>query len=144
MKITNFTIINIFKTLDRFATKKLPQKISYAITKNIINLRNDCDCYEKELAKLFDRYKDKTIKDENGEPKFNQYHVPIIEAEYSKEFDEDLTELLNIEVEVDFYTIDDSVFNYDDTDKYDCLSPMEIMQLQDILCKPDKNPEGDN
>ena len=144
MKLTNFSIINIYMILDRFATKKLPQKISYAITKNIYLLRDDCDCYENELKKLFDSYKDKTIKDENGETKFNQYHVPIIESKYSKEFDESLTELLNIEVEIDLYTIDDSAFNYDDTDKYDCLSPMEIMQLQDILCKPDKKPEGDN
>lgn len=144
MKLTNFSIINIFQTLDKFTTKRLPQKISYAITKNIIILRNDCDCYEKELAKLFERYKDKTIKDKNGKTKLNQFKVPVIVEEYSQEFDDELTELLNIEVEINLYTIDDSVFDYDDTDKYDCLSPMEIMQLQDILCKPDKKPESDD
>lgn len=144
MKLTNFELINIYKILDDFATKKLPQKISYAITKNIMILRDDFDCYNTELKKLFERYDDKMIKDDNGKVQYNQYQIPLIKKEYSEEFDKDLTELLNIQIEVNLYSIDDNYFDYDDSDKYDCLSPLEIIRLQEILCKPDKKPEGDN
>lgn len=144
MKLTNFEIINIFNTLDSYATKKLPQKISYAITKNIMLLRGDYECYDKELKKLFEIYDDKMIKDEKGNVKYNQYQIPLIQKEYSEDFDKDLTELLNIKIEIDLYTVDDSVFDYDDSDKYDCLSPLEIIRLQEIICKhEEENKETD-
>ena len=35
MKVNNFTLVNMMNNLKRFGEKKLTQKISYAIMKNI-------------------------------------------------------------------------------------------------------------
>ena len=135
MKLTNFELITMFNTLDGYANKKLPQKISYAITKNIIILRGECECYEKELQKLFSEYDDKAVKDDKGNTKYNQYNIPIIQKEFSEDFDKELSELLNIQLDISLYTVDDSVFDYEDSDRYDCLTPFDIVKLQDIICK---------
>ena len=56
MKTKNFTIINMINTLNSFAEKKLPQKISYAITRNLMLLQKDYDCYSKSIEKLFEEH----------------------------------------------------------------------------------------
>lgn len=138
MKYTNYQLINIYNSLDSFSSKKFPQKISYAITKNIFRLQSDVECYDKELSKLFEKYSDKAIKDNDGNPIRNQLGLPVIEPEYSNDFNNELNELLNIEVDVDLYTIDDSLFDYDDKDGlYDALSASDLVKLQRILCVQD-------
>ena len=52
-KITNAILISFIKILDGVSKKKMPQKISYAITKNIINLSKEYECYITELEKIF-------------------------------------------------------------------------------------------
>ena len=49
-------------------------------------------------------------------------------------FTEEVNDLLNIELNINLFTVDEDVFNYDDSDKYTSLTPVEIMQLQSILC----------
>ena len=49
---------------------------------------------------------------------------------------------LNIEFDIDLFTISEECFNYDDTiGKYDVLSPSEIMFLQSFLCKTEKESD---
>ena len=141
MKITNIAIINMFKTLDKFATKRLPQRLSYAITKNIMILKPDFECYDQEIKKLMEQYDDKMIKNGKGEIQFNQLGVPFVQEEYSEEFNEALTEFLNIEVEVNLYYVSDEIFNYDDSNKYDVMSAMDIFELQEIICKKKEETE---
>lgn len=136
MKITNFELINIYNQLDSFASKRLPQRISYAITKNLLLLNKDVECYNTELAKLFKKYEDKSLKDDEGQIQYNKFGIPIIQEKFSKEFDNELNELLNIEIEVELYAINDALFDYDDlNDKYDALSPGDMFKLQKILCE---------
>lgn len=142
MKMTNFEMVNMIVFLDRFADKKFPQRVSYALTKNAILLEKENQCYTIELNKLFDRYDDKTVIDENGNKKINSMGIPVIEAEYSKEFDEELSELLNMIVDIDIYTIDESLFDYDDQNgKYDVLSSAEMFQLQKYFCHSGSDEE---
>ena len=138
MKITNIELLTYVNILNKYADKKLPQKISYAITKNIIGLESDFKCYSKELDKVLSHYKDYFQKDENGEIKVNDSQIPILtEKDKTKEMVDELNELLAIEIDIDLYTIAEDVFDYED-DKYDSLSGLEIFDLMSVLCNKEE------
>lgn len=136
MKYTNLDIVNMINVLGEFDKKRLPQKISYAITRNIVNLQKEYVCYEKELKKLFEKYKDDAEHDENGEVITNNNGVPVIKDEQiMQSFIGELNELLGMEVDIDIHTVNIDVFDYDDNaGRYDSMSAFEIIKLQSILC----------
>ena len=139
VKLTNFVIVNMINTLEKFTDKKLPQKISYAITRNIILLQKDYDCYLKSLNKLFSDYDDYIVRDENKNIMSNDVGIPIVDNKVTKEFNEEISNLLNIEIEIKLYYIPENVFDYEDNaNRYDSLSATDIMILQSVLC----NQEG--
>lgn len=139
MKIINLELLNMMNILNAFAEKKLPQKISYAITRNLILLQKDYDCYMKSLKKLFSDYDEYIIKDENGDMVSNDLGIPIVGSEVQKEFNEELSNLLNIEIEIEPYHIPENVFDYEDNVHcYDSLSAVDIINLQHVLCKQEK------
>ncbi len=134
MKTSNFGMINLMNTLDSFVDRKLPQKISYAITRTFMDVSKEYAYYDKELKKLFKSYDLYIKKDDEGNMVMNSSGIPIIEGEKSEDFVKELNELLSIEVEIKIKNVDMDVFDYDDNGKYDVLSPAEIMTLQSILC----------
>lgn len=136
MKCNNFDIISISNVLNTYADKKLPQKISYAITRNIMNISGDLDCYSRQLNKIIDSYKEYQKK-ENGEPVMSPIGVPLVEDKYTEEYMGEISALLNIEVDVSLYTIDESEFDYDG-ERFDSLSASDIMKLAKILCYKEK------
>ena len=135
MKLNNFTIINLLNVLNNYSNSKLPQKISFAITKNLMILNKEYQTYEEHLKKVIANYNEYIEADENGNITLGVNGLPKInDATQEYHFNEDINELLLIELDVDLYQIDEEVFNYDDSDKYSSLTPTEIMQLQSILC----------
>lgn len=134
MKVTNFGLVGMLNQLNKYSERKLPQKISYAITRNIILATNEYKIYETQLNKLMEEYSDDMVKDESGNLKINDAGIPEVNDSVKAEYFDKLAELLNLEIELNIYTIDESVFDYDDDDKYDSLSPKEIINLQSILC----------
>lgn len=136
MKCNNFDLISISNVLNAYADKKLPQKISYAITRNIMNLSEDLECYSRELNKIIDTYKEHQ-KNENGEAMMSPIGVPLVEDEYTEEYMGAISALLNIEVDVSLYTIDEDEFDYDG-ERFDPLSASDIMKLTKILCYKEK------
>lgn len=135
MKLTNFNLINSIKMLNTYAEKKLPQKISYAITRNFILLKNNYEYYEKALNKLFSEYDKYITKDEDGNIVFNDTGIPIVDSSKAKEFNEEIANLLNIEIEINPYCIPEDSFDYDDDkNRYDTLSASDIMNIQSVLC----------
>ncbi|AXF52487.1 MAG: protein of unknown function DUF1617 [Caudoviricetes sp.] len=135
-KMKNFQIISTLNILNCFLDKKIPQKISYAIIKNKQNLQKNYENYEQSLQKLFDQYKNYIKLDENENYIVGENQIPIVEEKMKEPFYHELEELLNIEVDIKLFTINENVFNYDDKGGfYDILTPQEIFQLQDILCK---------
>lgn len=139
MKVTNFGVVGILNQLNKYSERKLPQKISYAITRNIILATNEYKIYEVQLNKLMEEYSGYMIKDEFGNLKINDAGIPEVEEAVKKEYYEKLAELLNVEIDMNIYTIGESAFNYEDNEKYDNLSPNEIIQLQSILCLKSEN-----
>lgn len=134
MKITNYGIINILKILDRYSDKKLPQKISYTITRNLISFQKEYECYKKSFDKLLSNYDDYIVKDNDGKIMCNDNGIPIVSDDISKDFYEELTSLLNIEIDVNLFKIPVDVFDYEDN-RYDILTPKEIVKLQTIICE---------
>ena len=65
--------------------------------------------------------------DNNGLPEISD------EVQNANLYDE-VNELLSIEINLDLHLIDEKAFDYEDSDRYSPLSPVEIMQLQNILC----------
>lgn len=144
MKVRNIDLIGIVRTLEEYSGKKLPQKISFAITKNLIGLNKDVECYSKTLEKILDKYKDYIVKDEKGETINNENGLPLVDKDHIIDYGNELSELLNIEIDINIYKVDISVFDYNDSDKYDSLSAVDIIKLQSILCDQsdeDKNDE---
>lgn len=140
MKIKNSEIVSMLKVLSSFGNKKLPQKISYAITKNNIIISKEYKYYSEALEKIISNYSEYTEKDSNGNPLLQPSGLPKILEEYNDVFNNEVIELLNIETDVNLYIIDENCFDYDDAiGKYDVLSPIEIIQLQQVLCKGDSD-----
>ena len=134
MKITNYTMVNVLNALNNFGDKKLPQKISYAITKNIMIFRKEYKCYEREFKKLLAKYDKDIEKDVDGNMVQNKDGIPVVNGEASKDFYNELNELLRIELDVNIYQIPSDVFDYEDSERYDAMSASEIIQLQSIMC----------
>lgn len=139
--MTNFALICMLNTLNSYSEKKLPQKISYAITRNLILLKDDYDCYLKSLNKLFADYDKYIVRDENNNIMNNDIGIPIVDNSVAKEFNEEISNLLNIEIEIQLYCISEDVFDYEDNaNRYDSLSAADIINLQAVLCEK----RGDN
>ncbi len=142
--IKNFDLVNIQNILEKNADKRLPQKISFAITKTIMNLAGDVECYQKSLQKIFEVYKDYYVMNEDGSDVVkNNIGLPVLSDEAkTKEMVEEINELLSVEIEVELYAINEDVFNYDDpTNRYDAISAKDILALQSVLCIKESNDE---
>ena len=142
MRMRNIELIIISNNLEKYKDKKLPQKISYAITKNNMLIMQEQKIYIEEFNKIIKEYDEYIIKDTDGQMKLNTNGIPIVKAEVEKEYMQKVNDLLNIEFDIDLFTISEKCFNYDDTiGKYDVLSPSEIMFLQSFLCKTEKESD---
>ena len=141
MKYKNSMIVNNLNILGAFAEKRLQQRISYAITRNLMLLQKEYQCYETEMKKLQEKYADSIMYTDNKEITRDNYGVPVLKnAEEQKNYNKDLFELLNIEVEIPLFFISNEEFNYnDDTGRYDPMSASDIMALQSVLCNENAN-----
>jgi hypothetical protein len=103
--------------------------------------------YEAQLKKIIESYSDNMLKDSDGNVKVSTNGLPMVDKSVSQEFYDTIADLLNIEIELDIYTIDESAFDYDDNGKYDVLTANNIILLQSILCSHEdtknKKSEGD-
>ena len=136
-KMTNYEMVQILNNLKLFENKKLPQKISYAIVKNIMALTKEYDVYIKQLEKLINEAKqeDKLELTEDGNIIEKENHLPKIKSEYAEEFSSDLEDLLLFHLDINYTYLDENVFDYDETDRYDVLSPVEVFTLRNCLCE---------
>lgn len=140
MEFKNIELLRINSILNQFADKKLPQRISFAITKNIMIIGNEIQCYNKEIEKIMKKYNEYFLKDDNGDVKYNRNGVPLVCDEHREDFLSELNELLNISVKVDLYNIEENVFDYDDVNgRFDPMSAKDIVELQSIICKKNNN-----
>lgn len=138
MKITNIGILEINTFLSQYEDKKFPQKIAFAIMKNLSIYANEQKFYQDALKKILQKYDEYFEKDENGENKTLENGLPIISKDHEEDFYGEINDLLNVVTEVEPYYIDKEVFEYEDNGKYDLLSAKEMFLLMSVLCKPEE------
>lgn len=134
MKIKNIDLVQYDNALAQYANKKLPQRISYAITKNMIIVSKEIEAYRKSLEKIIDSYDEFIEKGNDGERVMLPIGVPKVDATHMTDYMNDINELLAIDVSIELYHISEEVFDYEDSDRYDALSAADIINLQKILC----------
>ena len=136
MKITNIELINTMHILNQYIDKKFPQKIGYAITRNLTTIAKEYQIYETQLKKTIENYTEYFVRDDDGNVAVSNNGMPIVSQEKSAEFNQEVADLLNIEIDIELYSIDEELFDYDDKcGVYDSLSAKEIYELQLILCE---------
>lgn len=119
MIVKNEKLVNSVGVLSKLNNMDLNIKVSYAIAKNITKIEKELEVFNKEKAKLIDKYGE---KDEEGNLKVDEYgNVNIIDKEnWNKEF----KELLEIENEIDIHKInEEDLFKCDNAN----ITPGELM-----------------
>lgn len=128
MKMQNKEIVGFLNTCVSMKNKSLPVRLAYAIKKNVAAVQEAASAYTAEREELIRRY---AKKDENGEI-MTEDDCYIMEDK--ERFGEDMSELLNIETEVEIHTVSISVVEKCDEDsKYDSLTMAELDVIDFML-----------
>lgn len=127
MKITLRKLVENAETLGAINHKQgLSRKMSYAIAKNTKKIENELEIYNCERQKLIDKY---CVKDDEGKNLMISDNQLKIADEHLEEWNRDLQELLNIEVEIDIHK-----FNIDDFYNSNCdLTPAELIAIDYMI-----------
>lgn len=113
-----------------YEKKSLPVRLAYAIKKNVVAVQEAASAYTAEREELIRRY---AKKDENGEI-MTEDDCYIMEDK--ERFGKDMSELLNIETEVEIHTVSISVVEKCDEDpKYDSLTMAELDVIDFMLAE---------
>lgn len=130
MKITNRQVIEFINNVsaNKLASKRLPVKVAYAISRNLDKMNNIITSYETARKTLLDQYAE---KDEEGKAKVIDGNY-VIQEDQKQAFSDEIKELLEVENEIDLHTINMDEVEKCDTDKYDSLTTADLMTL-DIM-----------
>ena len=130
MKITNRQVIEFINSVsaNKLASKRLPVKVAYAISRNLDKMNNIITSYETARKTLLDQYAE---KDEEGKAKVKDGNY-VIQEDQKQAFSDEMKELLEVENEIDLHTINMDEVEKCDKDKYDSLTTADLMTL-DIM-----------
>lgn len=98
MKMTNKAMLDIIDVLNHFGDAT--GKIGYAVMKNRKRIAKELEDYEAQRVALVKKYGE-TVKDDKGNETIK---VPESGDSYKK-FVSELVEILNLDVDVDIYTL---------------------------------------
>lgn len=130
MKMQNKEIVDFLNTCVSMKKKSLPVRLAYAIKKNVVAVQEAASAYTAEREELIRRY---AKKDENGEI-MTEDDCYIMEDK--ERFGKDMSELLNIETEVEIHIVSISVVEKCDEDpKYDSLTMAELDVIDFMLAE---------
>lgn len=140
MKYKNIEVVQIVRFLDKISERKLPQKINYTIMKNLDSFQKENQFYEKSLNKIIESYKDFLVKDSEGNFVISDIGVPMVDKDHIEDYKNEISELINLEVDVKIYQVPESIFDYEDANgKYDAVSGSEILKFVKIFGKKDED-----
>lgn len=131
MKITNRQVIEFINNVsaNKLASKRLPVKVAYAISRNLDKMNNIITSYETARKTLLDQYAE---KDEEGKAKVKDGNY-VIQEDQKQAFSDEMKELLEVENEIDLHTINIDEVEKCDTDKYDSLTTADLMTLDVMI-----------
>ena len=126
MKLSNEKILNTINVLGNLNNTQLPIKLAYAISKNINKIDIELKTYNDEKAKLINKYAE---KDKEGKVISNEHGHIIIEEKHKEDWNNDISELLSIENEIDIHKIQlDDLLNAN----YN-ISPAELSMIDFMI-----------
>ena len=134
LQVTNFELVQIANLIKELENKRFPQKLSYAIMKSIINISKEVEIYTKQLNAIIETYKEegKLVLDNKGEIVFENNGIPKVKTEFVEEFAKELDELLNFKVTVEVSSFSEEMFDYEEENRYDVLTPSEMIVLMTL------------
>ena len=134
LQITNFELVQIANLIKELENKRFPQKLSYAIMKSIINISKEVEIYTKQLNAIVETYKEegKLVLNNKGEIVFENNGIPKVKTEFVEEFAKELDELLNFKVTVEVSSFSEEMFDYEEENRYDVLTPSEMIVLMTL------------
>ncbi|OXX84150.1 hypothetical protein AVM15_06075 [Paraclostridium benzoelyticum] len=124
MELTNKKIVTDSMVLMGISRRELPVKVSYALAKNIAKIEKELEIYNSERQKLLDKY---CVKDENGQNKIDENNQLKIQEEYLKDWNQDIKELQNIELEIDIHK-----FKLEELNGYN-MTPSELIAIDYMI-----------
>lgn len=134
MKIKVMDVIVKAAQLNAIAGKKMPIRMSYAVSKNREIFSKEVDKYETERIKLCEAYADRDAdgkpviaeREENGQ-KLSEY---IFSKENRAELEKALSDFRNMDVHLAIQKISmKDLEKIDESDRFDALSPNELEAL---------------
>lgn len=126
LNLSNERIVNTIDVLGELNNAKLPVKVAYAITKNINKINSELKAYNKEKAKLIEKYGE---KDKEGKLKVDKKGNIPLKKEHIEDYNRDIAELLAIENEMDIHMI-----NLDDLLNSNCnISPAGLVAIDFMI-----------
>ena len=126
MKLSNEKILNTINVLGNLNNTQLPIKLAYAISKNINKIDIELKTYNDEKVKLINKYAE---KDKEGKVISDEHGHIIIEEKHKEDWNNDISELLSIENEIDIHKIQlDDLLNAN----YN-ISPAELSMIDFII-----------
>jgi hypothetical protein len=126
MKLSNEKLVNSIEVLSKLINMNLNIKASYMIARNISIIENEVSIYNSEREKLINKY---GKKDEDGKLKLNENNTIQLEEDYLEDWNKDIKELLELEVDVNIEEI-----NKEDLFKCNCdISPRELILINFMI-----------
>ncbi|GAA0100823.1 DUF1617 family protein [Paraclostridium bifermentans] len=127
MKLTLRRLVSDAAQMGAIANKQgLPKKISYAIAKNMAKIESELKIYNSERQKLIDKY---AHKDEQGNVQIDRNNNLKIMDEHIKDWNKEINELLDVEVNVEIHK-----FNIDDLYNSDCdMTPYDFILIDYMI-----------
>ncbi|WP_278682862.1 DUF1617 family protein [Paraclostridium bifermentans] len=126
MKLTNRQIVDDAIFLKELTQRQFPIKVSYAIAKNVSKIENELIVYNKEREKLLNKY---AIKGDDGNILIDENNKLKIKDEYIDDWNKDINELLDIEIEIDIHK-----FKLEDLiNGADSISPADLMVIDYMI-----------
>lgn len=127
MKLSNEKLVNSVEVLSKLINMNLNIKASYMIARNISIIEKEVSIYNSAREKLINKY---GIKDEDGKLKLNENNTIQLKQDCLEEWNRDIKELLDLDVDVNIEELD-----REDLFKCNCdISPRELI-LIDFMIK---------
>jgi len=131
MKMTLLEVRSRQQNLLALSGKKLPYKLAYGISKNLMKLDPEVKLIEEHRISMLDTY---AKKDAEGKPitEGASYDLGENEETFRKEF----TEFLETETEVDIHMVPYTSLEKLDEAGFDTLTPAELIALDFMIEQP--------
>lgn len=130
MELTLGDIRNKYQMFLNISSKRLPIKLAYFISKNLLKLEYETKIIDDNRIKVAQTY---AVTDSNGKPMIDDNNCYVIDESYLSELNKELNEYYKSTTNIDICKVNVSELDKLDNSRYDALTPAELMALDFML-----------